>query len=223
MTRMVLGSASSGRLRVLRQAGIDPLVRVSGADEDAITAHMGPGADPGDVVCTLARAKAERVANELEPAVVADCVVVGCDSMLFIGGRLIGKPGSADAARSQWRSMGGRSGQLYSGHCLLRLLDGDVSQCVTEKAITTVHFATPTAVDLEAYIDGGEPSGVAGGFTLDGLGGWFVDRIEGDPSNVVGLSLPLTRALLHRVGLSVAELWAANPASSRALPRRDRR
>ncbi len=208
MTRIVLGSASSGRLQVLRQAGIDPLVKVSGADEDAILARMGPAADPGEVVCTLARAKAERVVDQLEPDVAADCVVVGCDSMLFLDGRLVGKPGTAEATRRQWQSMGGRSGQLYTGHCLLRLIDGTVSQWVSEKAVTTVHFANPAPADLDAYVASGEPLGVAGGFTLDGLGGWFVDRIEGDPSNVVGLSLPLTRTLLHRVGLSVAELWA---------------
>jgi len=148
-----------------------------------------------------------------DAAVAADCVVIGCDSMLFIDGRLVGKPASADGARRQWLSMGGRSGQLCTGHCLLRLLGGSVSQRASESAITTVHFDKPTPAELDAYIDSGEPLAVAGGFTLDGLGGWFVDRIEGDPSNVIGLSLPLTRSLLQRVGLSVAELWATNPVS----------
>jgi septum formation protein len=134
--------------------------------------------------------------------------------MLYIDGRLVGKPASADAARNQWRSMGGRSGQLYTGHCLLRLLDGKVSQRAVESSVTTVHFGTPTTADLEAYLDSGEPFSVAGGFTLDGLGGWFVDRIEGDASNVIGLSLPLTGTMLQRVGLSVAELWAANRVTS---------
>ena len=207
MTRLVLGSASPGRLTVLRQAGIDPLVVVSGVDEDAVVAALGSNTSPGDVVRVLAEAKADQVAASLDAAVAADCVVIGCDSMLQIEGRLVGKPASADAARSQWQSMRGRSGQLYTGHCLLRLLDGNVSQRASESAFTTVHFATPTAADLDAYIGSGEPLGVAGGFTLDGLGGWFVDRIEGDPSNVIGLSLPLTRALLQRVGLSVTQLW----------------
>jgi septum formation protein len=210
MTRMVLGSASPGRLKVLRQAGIDPLVVVSGVDEDAVIAALGSNTSPGDVVRILAQTKADQVAATLDSAVAADCAVIGCDSMLYIDGRLVGKPASADAARSQWRSMGGRSGQLYTGHCLLRLLDGNASQRASESAATTVHFATLTAADLEAYIDSGEPLAVAGGFTLDGLGGWFVERIEGDPSNVIGLSLPLTGALLQRVGLSVAELWTAN-------------
>jgi septum formation protein len=207
MTRVVLGSASPGRLKVLRQAGIDPLVVVSGVDEDAVIAALGSNNSPGDVVRILAQAKAHQVATTLDDAIAADCVVIGCDSMLYIDGQLVGKPASADAARSQWQSMGGRSGQLYTGHCLLRLLGGSPIQRVSESSATTVHFAKPTAADLEAYIDSGEPLAVAGGFTLDGLGGWFVDRIEGDPSNVIGLSLPLTAALLQRVGLSVAELW----------------
>ena len=217
MTRLVLGSASPGRLRVLRQAGVDPLVVASGVDEDAVIAALGPDSAPGDVVRTLAQAKADQVATILDSPVAADCVVVGCDSMLYIDGRLVGKPGSPDSARSQWQSMGGRSGQLYTGHCLLRLLDGSASQRASESSTTIVHFAAPTAGDLAAYIDSGEPLAVAGGFTLDGLGGWFVDRIEGDPSNVIGLSLPLTRSLLRRVGLSVAELWAANRVISDRL------
>jgi septum formation protein len=207
MTRLVLGSASPGRLTVLRGAGIDPLVVVSGVDEDAVIAALGPDTSPGDVVRALAQAKADRVAANLDATVAADCVVIGCDSMLSIDGRLVGKPASADAARRQWQSMSGRSGQLYTGHCLLRLLDGNFSQRASESSATTVYFAKPTATDLDAYIDSGEPLSVAGGFTLDGLGGWFVDRIEGDPSNVIGLSLPLTRRLLGRLGFSVADLW----------------
>ena len=214
MTRLVLGSASAGRLRVLLQAGIEPLVAVSGVDEDAVVAALGSDTSPADVVRSLAQDKADQVATVLDPAVAADCVVIGCDSMLYIDGRLIGKPASADAARSQWRSMGGRSGQLYTGHCVLRLLDRETTHRVAESSLTTVYFAAPTDADLEAYLDSGEPLAVAGSFTLDGLGGWFVDRIDGDPSNVIGLSLPLTRVLLRRVGLSVAELWAANSVMS---------
>jgi septum formation protein len=212
LTRLVLGSASAGRLRVLRQAGIEPLVIVSGVDEDAIVAGLPPDAAPDDVVRRLAEAKADQVATVVDAAVGADCVVIGCDSMLYIDGRLAGKPESSDAARREWQSMAGRSGQLHTGHCVLRLRDGRVSQRAAESFVTTVHFGTPTAADLDAYLDSGEPLAVAGAFTLDGLGGWFVDRIEGDPSNVIGLSLPQTRALLERVGLSVAELWLANPA-----------
>jgi len=206
MTRFVLGSASEGRRRVLRQAGVEPLVVVSGVDEDAIVTALGPAAAPGDVVGSLAEAKAAHVASLLDPTVAADCVVIGCDSMLYIDGRLVGKPPSIDAARREWQSMGGRSGQLHTGHCLLRLAGGATTK-VTESCLTTVHFAMPTAPELDAYLASGEPLKVAGAFTLDGLGGWFVDRIEGDPSNIIGLSLPLLRRMLGRVGLSVADLW----------------
>jgi septum formation protein len=206
MTRFVLGSASEGRRRVLRQAGVEPLVVVSGVDEDAIVTTLGPDAAPGDVVGSLAEAKAAHVASLLDPIVAADCVVIGCDSMLYIDGRLVGKPPSIDAARREWQSMGGRSGQLHTGHCLLRLAGGATTK-VTESCLTTVHFAMPTAPELDAYLASGEPLKVAGAFTLDGLGGWFVDRIEGDPSNIIGLSLPLLRRMLGRVGLSVADLW----------------
>jgi septum formation protein len=210
MTRVVLGSASPGRLKVLRQAGIEPVVVVSGVDEDLVTGGLGPDASPGEVVCALAAAKAEQVAGQLEGAVAADCVVIGCDSMLSIDGRLCGKPGSADAALNQWRLMGGRSGHLYTGHCLLRLSDGAITHCEVESACTAVRFAAPADADLRAYVADGEPLGVAGGFTLDGLGGWFVDGVDGDPSNVIGVSLPLLRSMLPRVGLSVAALWAGN-------------
>ncbi len=206
---MVLASASAGRLRVARQAGIDPLVVVSGVDEDLVTAALDPDASPDDVVCALAAAKAEQVAGGLDRDVSADCVVVGCDSLLSIDGRLCGKPGSPDAALSQWRLIGGRSGVLHTGHCLVRLTGGAITGREVESARTTVHFALPGDPDLRAYVAHGEPLGVAGGFTLDGLGGWFVDGIEGDPSNVIGLSLPLMRRMLGRLGLSVAALWAS--------------
>lgn len=213
MTRLVLGSASSGRLKVLRQAGVDPLVLVSGVDEDELVATLGPGAGPNEVVGALARAKAEHVAAMLSGTVTADCIVIGCDSMLYLDGRLAGKPESIDAARRQWRSMGGRPGQLHTGHCLIRMLDHSVTHIEAETSITTVHFGTPADADLEAYLASGEPLWVAGGFTLDGLGGWFVDGVNGDPSTVIGVSLPLMRTLLRRCGLSVADLWAANPNS----------
>jgi septum formation protein len=210
LTRVVLGSASTGRLKVLRQAGIDPLVIVSGVDEDGLIAGLGPKVSPGEVVCALARAKAEQVAGELDGTVAADCVVIGCDSMLYLDGQLCGKPESIAAARQLWQSMAGRSGQLYTGHCVIRLLDNEISHSEAQTSITTVHFGTPSPDDLEAYLADGESLRVAGGFTLDGLGGWFIDGVDGDPSAVVGIGLPLTRSLLHRAGLSIATLWADN-------------
>lgn len=217
MTRLVLGSASSGRLKVLRQAGVDPLVVVSGVNEDALIAGLGPGADPDRVVCALARAKAEHVTTLLSGThadVAANCLVVGCDSMLYLEGELCGKPVSVDDARRQWRSMAGRVGHLHTGHCLIRLRDNTIVNQEAETAVTRVHFGTPTDADLEAYLASGESLGVAGGFTLDGLSGWFIDGVEGDPSNVIGLSLPLVRSLVHRVGLSIASVWAANGVAS---------
>ncbi|WP_211296228.1 nucleoside triphosphate pyrophosphatase [Mycobacterium aquaticum] len=209
MTWVVLGSASTGRLGVLRQAGVAPLVVVSGVDEDAIIAGLGDAA-PGLVVNELAAAKADDVVTRLPAAVATDCVVIGCDSMLLLNGRLCGKPGTPEVAREQWLAMSGQTGQLYTGHAVIAVRDRSVSHRVVETAVTTVHFATPTAEDLEAYLATGEPLGVAGGFTLDGLGGWFIDRIEGDPSNVIGLSLPLLRRLLAAAGVSVTDLWKAS-------------
>ena len=215
MTRLVLGSASAGRLNVLRQAGVDPLVMVSGVDEDAVVAGLGADASPGDVVCALATAKAGRVAGELDRAVGADCIVLGCDSMLHLDGRLLGKPDNVDAARQLWLSMAGRAGHLYTGHSVIRLLHGEVVNSDAQASVTTVRFGRPSVDDLEAYLARGESLRVAGGFTLDGLGGWFIDGIDGDPSNVIGVSLPLLRRLLSQAGLSVGALWAANAGGQR--------
>jgi len=209
MTRVVLGSASAGRLRVLRNAGIDPLVVVSGVDEDAVMAGLGE-AGPAEVVGALAQAKAEAVREVLDPDVAADCVVIGCDSMLYVDGELRGKPGSPEQARRQWNSMAGRSGELYTGHCVIRAEAGKPSRTATSAEVTTVRFAAPVDVDLTAYIASGEPLNVAGAFTLDGLGGWFIDGIDGDPSNVVGLGLAVTHRLFNQVGLAIGDLWAAN-------------
>lgn len=207
MTRVVLGSASAGRLRVLRQAGIDPLVLISDVDEDALIASLDPETPPEAVVLKLANAKALSVAAQLPPDVAADCIVLGCDSMLYLDGSLRGKPGSVDAALDQWLSMAGSTGHLLTGHALIRLADGVITYTQGETGSTTVHFGTPTPNELAAYLDTGEPVQVAGAFTLDGFGGWFIDKIEGDPSNVIGLSLPLIRRLVEETGVSIPELW----------------
>ncbi len=213
---MVLGSASSGRLRVLKQAGVDPLVVVSDVDEDALIASLNPELPPEAVVARLANAKALNVAALLPDEVAADCVVLGCDSMLYRDGELCGKPGTADAARRQWQSMAGSVGHLLTGHALLRISGGVIRHTEGRTGSTAVHFGQPAERDLAAYVESGEPICVAGGFTLDGLGGWFIDRIEGDPSNVIGLSLPLLHRLLRSAGLSIADLWqeSANPNNS---------
>ena len=211
MTRVVLASASPGRRTVLRQAGIEPVVIVSGVDEDAVITAQGADTAPNDVANALARAKAEQVVDDLPPALKTDCVVIGCDSMLFIDGALRGKPETVPDARRQWESMGGRSGVLHTGHCVIRLRADVVTSNEVECSCTTVNFAKPTAEDLTAYLDSGESLRVAGAFTIDGLGGWFIDGIGGDPSNVIGLSLPTMRRLFARAGLSIADLWSDNP------------
>lgn len=206
MTRLVLASASPARREVLRQAGIEPLVIVSDVDEDAlIGAH--PAASPEDLVTVLALAKAEDVASRPATEETADCVVVGCDSMLGIDDGISGKPGSVEVARTRWKAMAGRTGVLHTGHALIRISDGVPIWRRATSAATTVKFANPSTGELEAYLASGEPLNVAGGFTLDGLGGWFVDWIQGDPSNVLGISLPLLRGLLRDCGISVSDLW----------------
>jgi septum formation protein len=135
-------------------------------------------------------------------------VVVGCDSMLLIDGDLVGKPHDVDTARARWKAMAGRTGELVTGHAVLHVVDGEIERVAEGHATTTVRFGTPTDAELEAYLASGEPLAVAGAFTLDGLGGWFVDGIDGDPSNVIGLSLPLVRRLLGALGVSPVDLWS---------------
>lgn len=211
MTRVVLASASSGRRKVLRQAGIEPVVIVSGVDEDAVAASLPAAATPAEVTVALATAKADAVAAELDPALSADCMVIGCDSMLFRDGELFGKPASPEAALAGWRQMAGTSGVLHTGHCVLRFDGGTLTHRAAEAAATTVRFGRPSATDLAAYVDSGEPTAVAGGFTLDGLGGWFIDGVDGDPSSVIGIGLPLLRGLFERCEVSLPRLWSANP------------
>jgi septum formation protein len=204
--QLVLASASPARLSVLRAAGVRPVVQASTVDEDALIASAG-SVPPGELVTVLARAKAADVA-----AGFADAVVVGCDSMLHIGGELVGKPHTVDIARERWAAMAGNSAELLTGHCVLRVRDGAVAAEATGVGRTVVHFGRPTPEELEAYLATGEPLRVAGAFTLDGLGGWFVEGIDGDPSSVVGIGLPLLRKLLAKVGVSVHTLWGASDA-----------
>jgi septum formation protein len=187
---------------VLRNAGIDPLVQVSGVDEDAIIAALPPDAGPAQTVATLAEAKARTVAPDH-----ADAVVVGCDSMLFHDGFLVGKPGTAERAHARWTKMAGGTGELLTGHAVLRVRDGAVTAIATGTVSTTIRFGVPSEAEIEAYVGTGEPLQVAGGFTIDGFGGWFIEGVDGDPSSVIGISLPLTRRLLLEVEVSVVDLW----------------
>ncbi|CAM2937207.1 Maf family protein [Skermania piniformis] len=217
MTRLILASASPARLAVLQAAGVQPVVRVSRVDEDAVAAALPPDSPPDTVVVELARAKAAAVAAELtagstgvcwlDSAEAFDGVVVGCDSMLWIAGRLQGKPHTVAVARERWQQQAGRSGELLTGHCVLRMRDARVVAAAFGCSRTTVHFGRPDPAELESYLASGEPLSVAGAFTLDGLGGWFVDGIDGDPSSVIGIGLPLLRRLLREVGTDLTQLW----------------
>lgn len=192
--RFVLASQSPARLQTLRDGGLDPSVIVSGVDESTVT---GP---PADVALTLAVRKAMAVAPQC-----GDSLVLGCDSLLDLDGEALGKPADRADAVARWRRMRGRSGTLLTGHCLV---DTTTNRQVAQVASTTVHFADLRDDEIEAYVDTGEPLAVAGAFTIDGLGGAFVEGIEGDPHNVVGISLPLLRHLLEELGRSYTDLWA---------------
>jgi septum formation protein len=203
--QLVLASASPARLTVLRAAGVEPLVRVSGVDEDAVAAGL-VDPTPERLVVELARAKAAAVA-EAVAGEVPDAVVIGCDSMLSFDGAVVGKPGTPELARQRWLRMAGRSGELLTGHAVIRLDGGARTKETAASQATVVRWSSPTEHELDAYLATGEPLQVAGGFTLDGHGGWFVDGVDGDPSSVIGISLPLTRRLLADVGVSVVDLW----------------
>jgi septum formation protein len=196
--RLVLASASPARLATLRSAGIGPEVVVSGVDESQVRT-----ADPARLAVELAQLKARTVAAEL-----ADAWVIGCDSVLELGGEVHGKPADAEEARARWRVMRGGSGVLHTGHCLVDTVSG---QAVARSADTVVHFAEPSDEEIDAYIASGEPLQVAGAFTIDGLGGAFVRGIEGDPHTVVGIGLPLLRDMFAELGVRWTDLWTRFP------------
>jgi len=195
--RLVLASQSPARLQLLRQAGLAPEVVVSGVDESTVTAPR-----VAELVALLAAAKAAAVAKS-----ETDALVIGADSLLEFRGQPMGKPADAADARLRWQRMSGRSGVLHTGQAVLDVRDDAVTQRDVGVSSTVVHFASPTADELEAYLATGEPLAVAGAFTLDGLGAQFVRRIEGDHSAVIGLSLPLLRTQLAKLGVSLTELW----------------
>ncbi|GAA3807990.1 Maf family protein [Sphaerisporangium flaviroseum] len=194
MTEIVLASSSTARLALLRSAGLDPKVFVSGVDEEAVTAES-----PAELCLVLARAKAAVVAKGF-----AEGLVIGCDSVLELDGQAYGKPRTPEEALARWRSMRGRTGRLLTGHCVI---DAATGAEVAEVGSTVVHFGTPSDEEIMAYVGTGEPLHVAGAFTLDGLGGWFIDGIEGDHGNVLGISLPLVRRLFADLGVSVTSIW----------------
>jgi septum formation protein len=198
---IVLASASPARLSLLRRAGFDPRVLVSGVDEDAIEAALGPRATPSEVALALGQAKCRAVAALPQ---TDGALVIGCDSVLEFDGRPLGKPDTPEEAVARWYAMRGRSGVLLTGHWLI---DRATGKEAGEVAATTVHFGDPSDEEILAYVASGEPLRVAGAFTIDGLGGAFVERLEGDHSNVIGLSKPLLRKLMAEVGLNYTAYW----------------
>ena len=198
MTAFVLASASPARLATLRSAGLDPVVVVSGVDESRLD-----GLPPAELALQLAELKCAAVAARDD--LPAAALVLGCDSVLELGGEALGKPEDADEAVRRWQRMRGRSGVLRTGHCLR---DTASSRVAAATASTTVHFADVDDDEIAAYVATGEPLWVAGAFTVDGLGGAFVRGIEGDHHNVVGVSLPLLRELVGELGHTWTSLWA---------------
>ncbi|MET7508794.1 nucleoside triphosphate pyrophosphatase [Streptomyces albidoflavus] len=194
--RVVLASASPARLGLLRQAGLAPEVIVSGVDEDALTADS-----PGALALVLAEAKAAAVALRPE---AAGSVLIGCDSVLDLDGVALGKPSDAEDATARWKAMRGRDGVLRTGHCVIDTASG---RRASATASTTVRFGEPSDEEIAAYVASGEPLHVAGAFTLDGRSAPFIDGIDGDPGNVIGLSLPLLRRLLAELDLAITDFW----------------
>lgn len=198
MPSFVLASASPARLSTLRNAGLDPVVVVSGVDESVLE-----GLPPAELAVRLAELKCRAVLDR--PEVPAGSLVLGCDSVLELDGEALGKPGSPEEAVARWAAMRGRTGVLRTGHCLRDTATGEERAAT---ASTTVHFADPSDTEVAAYVGRGEPLHVAGAFTVDGLGGAFVRGIEGDHHNVVGVSLPVLREMVLDLGHQWVDLWA---------------
>jgi len=205
--RFVLASASPARLSLLQAAGLDPEVVVSGVAED------DESMPPDELAIALAVRKARAVMAELPADPDSTLLVLGCDSVLELDGLAHGKPCDADEAIARWRQMRGATGILHTGHCLLARNNVSAPGEVVEYSqldSTVVRFGTPSDDEIRTYVATGEPLRVAGAFTLDRLGGWFVDGIDGDPGTVLGVSLPVVRSLLLKCGVSVPQLWAAS-------------
>jgi septum formation protein len=191
--RLVLASGSASRLRVLRDAGFDPVVVVSGVGEEF------EGLTPTEAVVAIAERKATAVADRYQ-----DGLVIGCDSMLELDGEALGKPGSGAEVKEIWRRLSGRQATLHTGHCLI---DTSTGQRRNRPASSVVHFGSPSDRELAAYAATDEPLALAGAFSIEGLSGPFVKSVHGSPSNVLGLSLPDFREMLSEVGVEVTDLW----------------
>ncbi|MDH6238940.1 Maf family protein [Aurantimicrobium minutum] len=205
--RLYLASTSPARLATLRSSGIEPVVVPSEVDEDAAVAaaeaEAGGPLSPEDMVQLLAQAKAEAV---LTPEI--DGLVLGGDSAFVLDGVTYGKPHTPDVAWQRWQLQRGRTGKLYSGHWLIDHTGGRTHSAIGEVTVADVTFSADISdQELEAYISSGEPLKVAGAFTIDSLGAAFIERIEGDPSTVVGVSVPAVRRMANQLGVFWPQLW----------------
>ena len=194
--RLVLASQSPSRRMLLEQGGVTPVLRPAHIDEDAVIASLH-GVDAATTVSTLARAKAETAIAEFP-----DDVVVGCDSMLLLDGELLGKPHTVEATVERWKAQRGKVAQLLTGHAVW--FGGE---WVVDTVATTIRFGDVSDADIQAYAESGQPLECAGAFTLEALGSWFIDSIDGDPTSVIGLSMPLLRRCLYRFGLNASDFW----------------
>lgn len=181
---------------ILRNAGVEPLVRPAHVDEDALLASL-IDAPPTHSVTTLARAKAAAVASDFPSD-----VTVGCDSMLLLDGQLQGKPHTVEETIRRWKAQRGATAELITGHAFH--YEG---RWITDAVSTRIRFGEVSDADIEAYARSGEPLECAGAFTLEALGGWFIDAIDGDQTSVIGLSLPLLRTALYSFGINASDLW----------------
>lgn len=206
---VVLASGSPARLRLLQSAGIQPEVVVSTVDEDALAASLAE-LTTAELVQALADAKLADVVSGLD-AVAEPTLVIAADSLFEIDGMVMGKPGSRAAARTRLAGLAGRCGQLLTGHALTLVVPDGILRPSRGVATTQVRFERFTDAELDAYVATDEPVSVAGGFTLDGIAAPFISGIEGDPSNVIGLSLPLVRRLATDLGVFWPDLWTQRP------------
>ncbi len=213
--RVLLASTSPARLALLRQTGIEPILMSPNVDEEALAAELGANVDAETLVSELARAKARDVAARVGDAYPDfDGVVIGGDSMFELDGTLYGKPYEPEVATERWQRMRGNTGTLHSGHCVIRIGPEASEHEVTEVTRCAVSFVDDIDdEEIAAYVATGEPLFVAGSFTIDGMAAGFIDHIDGDPSTVVGMSLPTLRRLVRDVGLEWHALWNAPAAN----------
>ena len=217
--RVCLASTSPARLMLLRQFGIRPLTLAPDVDEEAVITAVesaeGRTLAPDEHVLLLARRKAADVAARLQDDIPGfDGVVIGGDSMFELDGEILGKPYTPENATARWRAMRGRTGVLHSGHAVVRLAPGEPPREVHATAAASVSFAADvTDAEIEAYVASGEPLLVAGAFTVDSLGGAFIERVEGDPSTVVGMSVSTLRRLVRALDVEWTALWNSTDPS----------